>query len=647
MSATPSVLFPAGEPLRIEAPAGIEGLVARSAVVREELGRPFEISLEVETTAERIEPARLLGRPLTLLLNLGEAKARYFHGLASELERLGQSGASACYRITLRPWLWFLSRTQSCRIFQGQSVPEIIEQVFRTHDFADFEQALSAAYPPREFVVQYQESDLAFVSRLMEDSGLHFYFRHTAARHTLVLCDANSARPEHSQALPFRAHDARRDEHVEYVDQLSAVHRVEADRFALQHFDHERPSDVLTAQGELTARAPGPLEVYDYPAVFTGAEQGEALLGLALDRHSCQAQRYRGRSNARGLGCGQLFTLAEHPWPELDGEYLLVASTLRAAAHDLVSTTPGQAVPGYRELIRCEFEAVRANQPFVLSRITPRPCIAGAQTAIVAGPAKQEIWTDAEGRVQLRFHWDRRRSGAEPASCWVRVSQLWAGAGFGGVHLPRVGDEVVVQFLDGDPDRPLVVGRVYNGTHEPPFDPGLAPSQSGLRSATLGGALSNYNELCFDDRKGAELLRMQAERDHRFLIKNDRSIEIGAKDTLLVGADQLTRIAGALQLCVGEGAEASPASPGAALLVAEQRIELRCGASVLELTPEGCMLRFGDNLLRMSSGRVTLQTSDGACVTLAQTVEAAGHDGGWLCLDADATLKGKSIKLNS
>ncbi|MEY2930816.1 MAG: hypothetical protein RL033_1565 [Pseudomonadota bacterium] len=646
MSASYSELFPAGEPLRLEAPAGLDGLVPRSAVVREELGRPYELELELESTGARIEPGDLLGRPLALLLNLDGTNARYFHGLVSELERLGQSGASACYRVTLRPWLWFLSRTQSCRIFQRLSVPEIIKQVFRGHEFADFEEQLSASHEPREFVVQYRESDLAFVSRLMEAAGLHCYFRHARESHTLVLCDANSVRPELAPPLPFQPHDARRDEHVEYVDQFAAVHRVEADGFALQHFDYERPSEVLTAQGGLEPRTPGPLEVYDYPTVFSAPEQAEALLGVALDRRGCKAERYRGRSNARGLGCGQVFTLAEHPWPENDGAYLVVSSTFRVAAHDPVSTTPGLPARGYRELIRCEFEAVRADQPFVLPPSTPRPCIAGAQTAIVAGPSQQEIWADPEGRVQLRFHWDRRRSGAEPASCWVRVSQLWAGAGFGGAHLPRVGDEVVVQFLDGDPDRPLVVGRVYNGTHESPYDPGRKPSQSGIRSATLGGTLNNYNELCFDDHKGAELLRMQAERDHSFLIKHDRSIEIGADDSLLVGADQLTRISGALRLCVGEEADANPGTPGEAIIVTDQRIELRCGKSVLELTAERCLVRCGESTIELRPDRITL-VGGSAFLSLEGDAELLSADGAKLVVNEDVVLRGKNIKLNS
>jgi type VI secretion system secreted protein VgrG len=650
MSAVPSALFPAGEPVRLETPEDLTGLVLHSAVVREELGRVYEIELVLEGNRARIGPQQVLGRAMAVLLNLDGTNARFFHGLVSEFRRFGEIGGRARYCARLRPWLWFLSKTQNCRIFQKLSVLEILKQVFRGHAFADFEEGqLAGSYEPREFVVQYRESDLAFVSRLMEDSGLHFYFRHARDRHTLVLCDAGTtheAVPGY-EVLPFQLPDPQRDQHLEYVDYWAAVHRVEASSYAAQHFDFERPNGVLVANGDRSVRTPGPLEVYDYPAIFGDVRQADGLATLALDRQECLAERFEGHSKGRGLTCGRAFTLSEHAWPEYNRAFLVVSSVTHISAHDLASTSVESGAVLRRDLVRCEFEAQDLGQPFVLPRATPRPSIAGAQTAIVSGPANQEIWTDAEGRVQLRFHWDRRRSGAEPASCWVRVSQLWAGAGFGAVHLPRVGDEVVVQFLDGDPDRPIVVGRVYNGTHEHPYDPGRTPNLSGIRSATIGGTLNNYNEIRFDDRKGAEQLRMQAERDLSLLVKQARSIEIGADDRLQIGGDRSIRVKGGLRVEVGEGASAGAAAPGNVVLVATQCIQLRCGQSRLELRPDRIELSCGDSKIDLTAMEIGLESGGKAKVTLGEIAFAAGKEGATLRLDGQATLSGETIKLNT
>ncbi|HKO93150.1 MAG TPA: type VI secretion system tip protein TssI/VgrG, partial [Polyangiaceae bacterium] len=590
MSARPSSLFTAGEPLLLTPPDGVKGLHPISLVLNEELGRPYEIELELVSTQGHIAPQLLLGKPVGIHLNRGNDQVRHFHGLVSELRFLGNSGARARYRATLRPWLWFLSRTLECRVFQNLSVPDIIKEVFQGYgQFADFEEAPRVGkYPPRDFVVQYRESDLAFVSRLMEDVGLYYYFRQQADKHTLVLCDDEGAHQmaPGCGALPHRALGKEQREHEEQIDHFATLSRVDAGTYSITHFDYQRPLNLLRASVfDEATHEPVALAVYDYPSTFD-LDQALPLTRLAVERQRCHTERYEGQSNSRSLGCGQLFAMTEHDTELFNTKYLVVSQTLVVHAHDLASGSESKA-----ELVRCGFVAQLASEPFRLARSTPRPVVMGAQTAIVSGPEGSEIWTDGSGRVQVRFHWDRSRATAKATSCWIRVSQAWAGAGFGAMHLPRVGQEVVVEFLDGDPDRPIIVGRVYNGTHESPY--AQHPTQSGIRSATLGGKPMNYNELRFDDKSGAEELYLQAERDHRVLVKHQRKVEIGDADELIVGANRTVSVASGMQLAVGALQCEEPPATGCLEISAQECIELRVGHSVLRIKGDRIELESG------------------------------------------------------
>jgi type VI secretion system secreted protein VgrG len=591
----------------------------------------------------------------------------------SELSFLGSRGQHTHhYRATLRPWLWFLSRASNCRIFQNMTVPEIIMEVFRSHDFEDFRLApLTGQYSKQEFLVQYRESDLDFVSRLMEEIGLYYYFEHEAQLHTLVLCDDAAA---HTAAdgcaeLPYHPPDRQRAEHIEYISHWEEVSRVATSACAARDFDFQRPKALLSARGSYArTHALGDFEIYDYPGAFSGLEQGNARMHLRAEEHCSGARRSTGRSNARNLSCGRQLTMRGHTLEEYDQTYLVLSTVIHIEGHAVESGSVEE-----RELVSVEFVAQQSQQPFRLARITPKPVVHGAQTAIVAGPQKQQIFTDEHGRVRVKFHWDRRGVTDERASCWVRVSQLWAGAGFGAMHIPRIGQEVIVEFLEGDPDRPIIVGRVYNGDNAPPYELSQHQTQTGIRSASINGTLSNFNEIRFEDREGAEELYIQAERNKTERVKASRSSSIGSHDSLQVGGDQSITVKGNLTVDVGAaGGNYTLAAARAVVVTAPEFIELKCGDSTLRIDPKqiilsagaGASLTLDSNVLELAKGGATLildesvnaMSKAGSALSLKATVRAHSPDGktqlvledGKAQLDSSGSIDitGRRVQLN-
>jgi type VI secretion system secreted protein VgrG len=664
VSANPRELFAAGEPLALTPPEGVPGLRLEKLTFEEELGRPYRLQLDLIATEGRIDAKQVLARPMAVHLNLGTEKARHFHGLVSEFRFQGLVGTQPTYSATLRPWLWFLSKTQNCRIFQNQNAPDIIKEVFRGYrEFADFEEdELARDYEKREFLVQYQESDLAFVTRVMEEFGLYYYFRHELDRHTLVLCDspnAHFAEPGY-ESLPFLPPDRQRQEHVEHIDHWTQVARVEPGAQSFQHFRYEQPNKLLSGtELDNTYPTPAELEVYTYPAAIANLEEGMARVLLAVERQRCAGEQSEGSTNCRAVSCGRRLAMTEHEIANYNTEYLVVSNIVQIRAHDLAS---GAVAAG--DLVRSDFVARAASEQFRLARLTPRPVIHGVQTAVVAGPEGQEICTDGTGRVRVRFHWDRRGplasgqfdspAGPAPASCWIRVSQVWAGAGFGAVHLPRVGQEVIVEFLDGDPDRPIIVGRVYNGSHEAPF---AAPTQSGIRSATVYGRLNNYNEIRFEDRKGAEEFHVQAERDQTLLVKRNRTEQIGADDQSTVDGNRNQHVKGSLEVGVGDlQSGLATLAAGGARLSAAQSLDLRTGGGgPAEALDEGTLrltatrkivLICGETQLELNPDAIVLRAGKGASLKLDANLAGASKDGAAkLTLDGTVKISGTSVDL--
>jgi type VI secretion system secreted protein VgrG len=528
----------------------------RRLVGEEALSRPFCFELELAGDDEAIRFEDLLGTAMAVEVPLLGGGRRRFHGLVARFAFRDFEGDEARYLATLRPWLWFLCRTTDCRIFQDLSVPDILRRIFAKYPQAEVEYRLSASYPPRGYCVQYRESDLDFVSRLMEDEGIAYFFVHAEDKHTLVLADA----PEAHQAVPdyeevpffFRADRARRARDHVYAWNVGA--EVRSGSVVHTAFDFEKP------RADLTARRDEPLphalaegELYDYPGPHREVPPGENAARIRLEAEQAQHCLVQGEATAAGLAAGHRFKLARYPRADQNAEHLL-----REVTHEIWDPAyrSGERAGEEVEVYRCRFTALPADRTFRPPSATPKPVVRGPQTAIVTGPAGEEIHTDKYGRVKIQFHWDRESKRDEKSSCWVRVSQPWAGTGFGAMVIPRIGQEVIVDFLEGDPDRPIITGRVYNAQAMPPYLLPAGQNQSGLKSnSTKGGGGSN--ELTFDDTKGKERVYLHAQFNSNAVVENDKTETVHNNETITIDANRTESVGADEKLSVGANRERS------------------------------------------------------------------------------------------
>ena len=457
--------------LQLITPLGDDKLLIERISAVEELGRMFEIQLDLRSEDDQIALADVLGRDMTVKVELENGEYRHLHGIVSQFSFAGTSGRMAAYRATLRPWTWMLTRTQNCRIFQEMTVPDIIQQVFRDRGFSDFEDALSGTYQAREYCVQYRESDANFVSRLMETEGIYFYFRHEEGKHTLVLSDDYSSHSD-CHMLRYYPEEGRYQRHADHIFDWSTSQQVQPGSYALNDYDFTAPRKNLLVRRSVEANYQGgDYEVFDYPGEYYESSDGEQYARVRIEECQSQHEQFHARGNMRAVGTGQLFELSQYPRADQNQEYLVTSSSFHASTNRFL---PGVSDNEIQVDHECQLTAIRSRCPYRTQRVTPRPVVQGPQTAMVVGQAGELIWTDEHGRIKVQFHWDREGQGDENSSCWVRVCQNRAGKGWGEMYIPHIGQEVVVSFLEGDPDRPLVTGRLYNGDNPPPVElPGM------------------------------------------------------------------------------------------------------------------------------------------------------------------------------
>ncbi len=523
---------------------GPDALAVRSISVQEELSRLFRIEADLRSTEGEVEDIdfdKVVGHNATIRLELGQKKTRYFNGFVSRFVQVGNLGRFARYRATVVPWLWFLPRTADCRIFQNKTIPEILEEVFKGHGFNDYKLSLSGSYEKREYCVQYLENDFNFVSRLMEQEGIYYFFRHEDGKHTIVLADSISAHDPSPgyEEVPFLETDKAAPGH-EAITEWSVAKEVQPVAYALNDFDFEKPKvSLLSASNKTREHGAAHFEVYEYPGAYAKTGEGERLAEVRLQELQTQFETLHGETTARGLAPGSTFKLTHHPRKDQNREYLITGVSLHVDAGDYASLSASQKEEG--EFFSCSFSAIDRAQQFRPARNTPRPVMQGPQTAIVAGKEGEELYVDKYGRVKLQFHWDRYGKADENSSCWVRVAQTVAGKHWGSVFLPRIGQEVVVEFLEGDPDRPLITGRVYNAVAMPPYDLPAKASISTLKSNSSKGG-QGFNEIRFEDKKDEEQIFVHGEKNLDVRIKNDTFEWVGENRHLVVKKDQIEHV---------------------------------------------------------------------------------------------------------
>jgi type VI secretion system secreted protein VgrG len=518
--------------IAISTPLGEDVLLLRSLQGVEAISQLFQFNLDLLSTDGSIDLEKMAGANATVRLRLANNQERFWNGYLSSFTQEGLLGEFACYRAQFVPWLWFLSRTADCRIFQDKTVPQIIEQIFTDLKFQDFELRLYSDYEPRGYCVQYRETDLNFVSRLIEQEGICYFFEHTKDKHVLVLTDKPKGHPKcvEPSKVRWRQEGGGPLEEDVVVD-WSKQQELRTGKYAHTDYNFETPSTSLAAQ----VSGKTPYEFYDYPGEYPTRGRGDVLARIRLEEHEMQRVVVRGASYTRSFAAGHRFDLEEHYRTTVNGEYVLTAVRHSAsAAGDYVTEIGGVAAEtGYEN----SFECIPSAVPFRPVRLTPQPFVQGCQTAVVVGPSGKEIYTDEYGRIKVQFHWDREGKKDQNSSCWMRVSTPWAGSGWGAVHIPRIGQEVIVSFLEGDPDRPIVTGSVYNAEQMPPFGLPDGAVISGVKSdSTLGHG--GYNQISLDDTKGNELIHVHAQYDQDIKVEHDERTNVGNDRTESVGHDE-------------------------------------------------------------------------------------------------------------
>ncbi|MDQ1226351.1 type VI secretion system Vgr family protein [Pantoea ananatis] len=531
--------------ITVQLPA--QGLLFRRLSGSEALSQSFVLQAELLSTDARIDRKSLLGKPVTFTLPtdglLSAVNPRYINGKITQIgvrsEELG-GVRYAVYGLTVESDLWPMKRDRNLRIFQSQTVPQIVQTLLKEYG-VNVETRLAGSYRVWEYCVQYQESSFDFISRLMELEGMYYFFRHEADKHTLVLCDA----PDQHQPFPgyetiaYHVTPSGGSVTEEGVSQWALSESVTPGMYSTDDYDFRKPNAwMLQARQNPVSPTPGSVDVYDWPGRFVEHGHGEYYARIRQEVWQVEHHMVSGSGTATGIAPGYTFSLLNAPHFSDNGKYLVTSAHYDFEENSYASGDAGAT----RHNI--DFTVLPAAVTYRAKPETPWPRTHGPQTAKVVGPKGESIWTDKYGRVKVKFHWDRLAKGDDTSSCWVRVSSAWAGQGFGGVQIPRVGDEVVVDFINGDPDRPIVTGRVYNEASMPPWDlPGDA-TRMGFMTRSKDGHQANASYLFFEDKPGGELLNMHAEKDMNISVENDKTVAIDGSRTTTIGKEQNDEVTG-------------------------------------------------------------------------------------------------------
>jgi type VI secretion system secreted protein VgrG len=457
--------------LKLKTPLGEDSLLLTGFRGHEEISRLFHFELDLISDDNGIAAAQIVGKNVTFSIDLADGSSRSFNGFVSRLFAGDEDlGGRRNYRAEVVPWLWFLTRTSDCRIFQNKTVPEIVEQIFKDLGFSDFETAgIRGSHPKRDYCVQYCETDFNFVSRLMEEEGIFYFFKHEDGKHSLVLADEKRAYKDCGEKEVDYPHHYGARAITDHITRWEHRYEFRTGKWSQTDYNFETPSaDLMTNENSLV-ELPGvdKYEFYDYPGRYGKTADGRPLTRVRMEEEEVEHDVVEGESLCKTFTPGGKFKVRQHRSSSEEGKSYVITSIEHAAQEPLAYETGGAAAEfDYRNSFKC----IPADVPFRPQRTTPKPREHGIQTAVVVGPSGEKIFPDKYGRVKVQFHWDRYGKKDENSSCWIRISFPWAGQGWGGVSLPHVGQEVIIAFEHGDVDRPIIVGRLYNAEQMPPLN---------------------------------------------------------------------------------------------------------------------------------------------------------------------------------
>ncbi len=622
-----------GRWITLDSPLGTDALIPVFFRGEESLSRPFAFTIEAVSNQTAIDPGSLLGKSVSLTLNRAAGDPRIFNGLVTSFAAgpMARSGYRR-YTLYLSPWLTLLDRTSDCRIYQNKSVKDIATSLFSDAGFTDYQFKLQGTYNPREFCVQYEETDFAFMSRLFEEEGIFYYFTHASGTHTMVIADQTAAYA--ACADSSAVYRAGGQPQAEALHEWEPGWRYRSGVWTLRDYNFTSPSVDLTSTTNtiLSPSAFASWERFEYPGWYDAKADGDTRVKLRMEAEEAAYAVVSGAGTYAAYSPGRTFSLSEHPVSSEVGQtYALVTVAHEAADHTLFPLNPG---PVERPYYRNSFTCMPGATLFVPPRVTPRPVMRGPQTAVVTGASGDEICTDSYGRVKVQFPWDRLGTNDDTSSCFIRVAQMLAGSGWGSLFTPRVGMEVVVDFLDGNPDRPLITGCVYNANNAAPYTLPDNKTQSGiLTRSTTGGDATTANEIFFDDNKGSELFRLHAEKDFLREVENDDTLTVGNNQTLTVtqnraltvsnGDDSVTVSAGNQSITVSKGNQTIDVAQGNQSVTVDQgnrTVSIAQGDDTLTVGNKlSTTVKQGDMTTTVSTGNHSLTVSTGNDSTTVST----------------------------
>ena len=540
----------------IHTPLGDE-LHFRELRGQENISQLFSLDVEMLSENESIDPKALLGRNATIEIETQGGGRRFIDGIVTRFGMQGQDHRHYAYKARLSPWLWLATRKSDFRIFQNLNVPDIVEQVLGVYGHP-MQRKLTRAYRSWDYCVQYNESDCDFVSRLMEHEGIYYFFEHASGQHTLVLCDdiiaSHGALPG-GESIPFYPPEKAAAGDQENIHAWQLEQEIKPGRHYIDDYDFKKPRAELShMRRDPPGHAHDGHETYEWPGGYTEYGDGDAYIRVRLKQGLTGHSRVRGQSCHRALATGYTFSLYNYPRGDQNRQYLITGLSYHLKENPRVSAVAPGAKGSAAEdgsFQRYELQAQPTSLAFTPPRTTPKPRTTGPQTAVVVGPAGEEIWTDEYGRIKVQFHWDRLGSKDQNSSCWIRVATNWAGPGFGAISIPRIGHEVVVDFLNGDPDYPIVTGCVYNAANMPPWALPANATQSGIKTrSSKGGAAGagmkngpgDANAIRFEDKAGAEQLWLHAQKDQLTEVENDEDKWVGNDRRKTIDRDETSVI---------------------------------------------------------------------------------------------------------
>lgn len=599
--------------MRVDSPLGKDVLLLRSFKGTEAVSRPFSFTVDLLATRS-VKAEEVLRQFLKITLSRpDEGKERFIHGLVRSFSTHGRDGELYAYRAEIVPWIWFLSLFRDCRVYQQMTALDIVKDVFSRRGFSDFRVDCTGSLPTRDFTVQYRETDLDFVSRLLESEGIFYFFEHSGDTHQLVLADHQGA----LRVSPIQKDvDLRPSAHAPgaegVIESLKVEASVRTGASSLDDYNYEKSTADLSA--DVVGEGDG--QFYDYPGGYLESAVGGRLAEIRLEVEEARTSVLGGNGNTIGLIPGYRFNLKEAE--DHDGDYLVIEVRHRSGESDYRSDDGKE--PDYA----IRFDAIPYSTPYRPTRRTPVPVVHGAQTAVVVGPSGEEIYTDNYGRVKVLFHWDRVNPPDGNSSCWIRVASTWAGNKWGGHQIPRVGQEVVVEFLEGDPDRPIITGSVYNDQHMPPWD--AAPTQSGWKSHSTKGGAADSNELRFEDKIDAEEIYLRGQKDWLVEIVNDHTETVGNDQTLTVAHDQTETIENDQTLTVENDQSITIKNNQTLVVENKQDISVNSGNRTIEVgggnletkvaagkityeAAQSIEFKVGGSTIKMDPGSITLESA--------------------------------------